>query len=66
MIIKEHEQITNVDKTHNEDFIDTFLSIMHQTSDLENEQNHVIDRTTIKAVLLDMLSGGIDTSASII
>ncbi|CAL5189633.1 unnamed protein product [Lathyrus oleraceus] len=66
MIIREHEQIANVDKTHNEDFIDTFLSIMHQTNDLENEQNHVIDRTTIKAVLLDMLSGGIDTSASVI
>ncbi|CAK8537677.1 unnamed protein product [Lathyrus sativus] len=65
MIIREHEQITNIDKSH-EDFIDTFLSIMHQTNDLENEQNHVNDRTTIKAVLLDMFAGGIDTSATAI
>ncbi|KAI5435182.1 hypothetical protein KIW84_021850, partial [Lathyrus oleraceus] len=66
MIIKEHEQITNADKTRSEDFIDTLLSIMHQTIDLKNEQNPVIDRSTMKAILLDMITAGIDTSASVI
>ncbi|CAL5189639.1 unnamed protein product [Lathyrus oleraceus] len=68
MIIKEHEQITNANKTRNEDFIDTLLSIMHQTIDLENEQNPVIviDRSTMKAILLDMIAAGTDTSASVI
>ncbi|KAL5102393.1 hypothetical protein RYX36_006720 [Vicia faba] len=65
-ILRDHEQIDNVDTIHNEDFIDTLLSIMHQTNDLENEQNHVIDRTTIKAIIQDIIIAGIDTSAVVI
>ncbi|CAI8585833.1 unnamed protein product [Vicia faba] len=65
-ILRDHEQIDNVDTIHNEDFIDTLLSIMHQTNDLENEQNHVIDRTTIKAIIQDIIMAGIDTSAVVI
>lgn len=49
MIITEHEQTTNVDKTHHEDFVDILLSIKNQTIDQKNEQKHVIDRPNIKA-----------------
>ena len=64
-IITEHEH-TNADKIHDEDFLDILLSIMHQTIAAENEQNHVIDRTNIKAILLDMIVAAIDTSSSAI
>ena len=61
MLITEHEQSTNANKTRHEDFIDILLSIMHQTIDAKNEQNHVIDRTNIKAIV-----AGIETFASTI
>ncbi|XP_050904717.1 cytochrome P450 CYP736A12 [Lathyrus oleraceus] len=64
MILAEHEQTTNVDKTRGEDFIDILLSIIHQTIDQDSEQNHVIDRTNIKAILLDMIVAAIDTSTT--
>ncbi|XP_050904727.1 cytochrome P450 CYP736A12 [Lathyrus oleraceus] len=67
VIITDHEKSINVDQPHHEeDFVDILLSTMHQTVDLENEQNHVTDRTNIKAVLLDMILAGIDTSATVI
>ncbi|CAK8537664.1 unnamed protein product [Lathyrus sativus] len=64
MIIAEHEQTTEVDKTRGEDFVDILLSIIHQTTDHESEQNQVIDQTNIKAILLDMIVAAIDTSAT--
>ncbi|KEH28165.1 putative costunolide synthase [Medicago truncatula] len=64
VILTEHEQAANVNKTHHKDFVDILLSIMHQTIDVEGEQNLVIDRTNIKAILLDMIVAAIDTSAT--
>ncbi|CAK8537666.1 unnamed protein product [Lathyrus sativus] len=64
MIIEEHEQINNVDKTRGEDFVDILLSITHQTIDHESEQNHEFDRTNIKAILVEMIAASIDTSAT--
>jgi cytochrome P450 len=55
----EHEQAINVDKNRHEDFIDILLAINH-----ENEQNLVIDRTNVKAILLDMIVAANDTSAT--
>ncbi|CAI8585835.1 unnamed protein product [Vicia faba] len=67
VIVTDHEQAINVDTPHHEqDFVDTLLSTMHQTVDLENEQNNVINRTDIKAVLLDLTLAGIDTSTSVV
>ncbi|XP_058747885.1 cytochrome P450 CYP736A12-like [Vicia villosa] len=63
VIITEHEQVTNVDKIRCEDFIDILLSIVYQTIDQESELNNVIDRSNIKAILLDMLLATIDTSS---
>ncbi|CAJ2652518.1 unnamed protein product [Trifolium pratense] len=64
LIITEHEQATNVHKNRHEDFVDILVSIMHQSIDHENEQNLVIDRTNVKAILLDMIVAAIDTSAT--
>jgi cytochrome P450 len=64
VIMTEHEQAINVDKNRHEDFIDILLAIMHQRIDHENEQNLVIDRTNVKAILLDMIVAANDTSAT--
>ncbi|KAK2376457.1 cytochrome P450 CYP736A12 [Trifolium repens] len=64
VIITEHEQATNVHKNCHENFVDILLSIMHQSIDQENEQNVFIDRTNVKAILLDMIVAAIDTSAT--
>jgi cytochrome P450 len=39
---------------------------MHQSINQENEQNVFIDRTNVKAILLDMIVAAIDTSATTI
>ncbi|XP_057417028.1 cytochrome P450 CYP736A12-like [Lotus japonicus] len=67
-IITEHEQTANKEgKTHHhhKDFVDILLSMMNQPL---NSQNHVIimDRTHIKAILLDMIIASIETSATVI
>ncbi|KAK2430345.1 cytochrome P450 CYP736A12 [Trifolium repens] len=66
VILKEHEQISIVDKTHHEDFVDILLSNMNKAIDPENDQNYVMDRSNVKAVLLDMIVGAIDTSSTTI
>ena len=66
--IKDHEDPTDSDKksVHNsEDFVAILLSLMHQPMD-QHEQKHVIDRTNVKAIILDMIGGSFDTSTSAI
>lgn len=66
-IIKEHEQGSHVQNEKNhEDFVDVLLSLMHQPIDPYDGQNHVIDKTNIKAILLDMIAGSFETSASVV
>nr|KYP61589.1 Cytochrome P450 750A1 family [Cajanus cajan] len=63
-IIKEHEHGSDVQHGRNhKDFIDILLSLRQKPIDPDDEQNHVIDRTNIKAILLDMISGSFETSA---
>ncbi|CAJ2652513.1 unnamed protein product [Trifolium pratense] len=66
LIITEHEQTTNVHKTDHEDFVDILLSVTSEAINPENEQNLVIDRTNIKAILLDMIVAAVDTSSTVI
>ncbi|KAK2376447.1 cytochrome P450 CYP736A12 [Trifolium repens] len=66
VIITEHEQATNVCTNRQEDFVDILLSIMHQSIDHKNDQNLVIDRTNVKAILLDMIAAAIGTSPNLI
>ena len=56
--LKEHEQSFSSKSSHDEDFIDILLSLMHQNDD--------IDRTNIKAVAVDMIGAALETSATII
>ena len=61
-IITEHEEAINTPKER-EDFIDVMLSLMHNTVD---GQNYGIERTNVKAVVLDMIAGAFESSTSII
>ncbi|ESW24782.1 hypothetical protein PHAVU_004G159700 [Phaseolus vulgaris] len=45
------------------DFVEVLLSLMHQPNDVHNNQN-VIDRTNIKAIILDMIGGALETSST--
>ncbi|XP_023900190.2 cytochrome P450 CYP736A12 isoform X1 [Quercus suber] len=66
-IIKEHEKIpSSGQQDHETDFIDTLLSLMNQPMNPHDEQVYIFDRTNIKAIILDMISGAYDTSAAAI
>ena len=66
-IIKEHEKIHSSDQQDCEtDFIDRLLSLMNQPMNPRDEQVYIIDRTNIKAIILDMISGAYETSAATI
>ncbi|KAL5722183.1 hypothetical protein ACHQM5_005732 [Ranunculus cassubicifolius] len=61
-IIQEHEQ-NAIGKAENPtDFIDVMLSLMKSDNVFEEQ----LDRTTIKALTMDMLGGSLDTSSSTI
>lgn len=63
-IIREHEEAINSNtQKGRQDFVDILLSLMHQTID---GQNYGIDRINIKAIVLDMIGGALDTSATTI
>ncbi|RYR67855.1 hypothetical protein Ahy_A03g014306 [Arachis hypogaea] len=48
------------------DFIDILLSLMNQPVDPRDEQSQVMDRTNVKAILLDTIAGSFETSATVI
>ncbi|XP_050378360.1 cytochrome P450 CYP736A12-like [Argentina anserina] len=67
-IIDEHEQVTKSKKGkqgQHEDFVDVLLSLMNQPLNPNDEQVY-LDRTNVKAILLDMIAASIDTSATTI
>ncbi|PRQ16525.1 putative cytochrome P450 [Rosa chinensis] len=66
-IIDDHEQVaktTSGKQGKHEDFVDVLLSLMNQPLNSNGEQVHFLDRTNVKAILLDMLTAAFDTSAS--
>ncbi|GMY15353.1 cytochrome P450 CYP736A12-like [Fagus crenata] len=65
-IIEEHEQIPNGQQDRQRDFIDVLLSLMNQPMNPQDEQEYIIDRTNIKAIIVDMITGAYDTSTSAI
>lgn len=67
-IIKEHERSSHVQSEgqKHKDFVDILLSLMHQPIDLSDEKTHVVDRTNIKAISLDMIAGAFETSATVV
>lgn len=67
-IMKEHEQSSHVQSEgqKHKDFVDILLSLMHQRIDPSDEKTHVVDRTNIKAIALDMIAGAFETSATVV
>ncbi|KAJ9677050.1 hypothetical protein PVL29_022175 [Vitis rotundifolia] len=66
-IIDRHIQDGGKDRDHNHsNFIDIMLSLMSNFSNLRSESSYIIDRTNVKAIVLDMLVGGIDSSSTTI
>ncbi|GLT48921.1 hypothetical protein SLA2020_225090 [Shorea laevis] len=64
-IISEHEQ--DFGQRQQKDFVDISLSLMNQhTSSHDNSQELKLDRTKLKAVILDMIAAAFDTSSTTI
>lgn len=67
-IIVEHELAPKEQNVqHHNDFIHILLSLLHQPMDLvHDDQNHVIDRANLTALLLDMIIAATDSSSVVI
>ncbi|KAJ4830546.1 hypothetical protein Tsubulata_032109, partial [Turnera subulata] len=65
-IIDDHENGAHWQKGKERDFIDVMLSFMRESINSHNDQELKIDRTNMKAILVDMLAGGYDTAATTI
>ncbi|PRQ25127.1 putative flavonoid 3'-monooxygenase [Rosa chinensis] len=65
-IIDEHEQVANTrtGKQGHKDFVDVLLSLTNQQLNPNDEQVYFLDRTNVKAILLDMITAAFDTSAA--
>ncbi|KAA8542695.1 hypothetical protein F0562_023806 [Nyssa sinensis] len=66
-IIDEHvQEAKSGHKKYANDFVDVMLSLMNKSTNTHDQLSYVIDPIKIKAIILDMISGGIDTSATAI
>ncbi|KAF7825642.1 cytochrome P450 CYP736A12-like [Senna tora] len=69
-ILKEHEeahQNQKAEKENGESFIGILLSMMDQPMDLHgHDKQHVIDRTTIKAIIVDMFGAALEANAIVL
>ncbi|KVH96284.1 cytochrome P450 [Cynara cardunculus var. scolymus] len=63
---KEECSVATLQRCDQTNFIDTLLSLKNEYSNTHDNLSASIDRLTMKAVLLDMLAGGIDTSKTAI
>ncbi|CAI9299833.1 unnamed protein product [Lactuca saligna] len=63
-LISEHEErsLIGSQKPDEMDFIDVLLSLKGQYSNTHDELSYTIDRSSMKAILLDMVAGAIDTA----
>lgn len=63
-IITKHEQASIGQHRHEKDFVDVLLSLVNQPINPQDEHVYVIERTNIKAILLDMVVGSFDTAST--
>ncbi|EXC29388.1 Cytochrome P450 71D10 [Morus notabilis] len=63
-IIMAHEQGASEEGHHHKDFVDVLLSLVNQPMNPQDQHVYIIDRTNIKAILLDMVVAAFDTSAT--
>lgn len=64
MIVNEHEEAaTSGRKKLDLDFVDVLLSLLDNSSENNYaELSHMLDRRTLKGIIVDMIAAGIDTS----
>ena len=63
LIIDEHEVIGNLEeKNGKEDFVDMLLSLKNRTTGTNDQLGFTFDRANVKAIILDMIFGAVDTS----
>ncbi|XVF50612.1 hypothetical protein PTKIN_Ptkin04bG0115500 [Pterospermum kingtungense] len=66
-IIDEHERENSKrQQKQHRDFVDVMLSYLNQPMNPNDEEQYVIDRTNIKAIILDMIAAALETSAVVI
>ncbi|XP_007036492.2 PREDICTED: cytochrome P450 CYP736A12 [Theobroma cacao] len=66
-IIDEHEKLNKGQQKQHRDFVDFMLSYLNQPMNPnDEEQTYIIDRTNIKAIILDMIAAALETSAVVI
>ncbi|KAJ7969672.1 Cytochrome P450 [Quillaja saponaria] len=63
-IMEEHEQDPSRQKEHHKNFVDKLLSLLHQTISPHDEEIQVIDKTHIKAIMLDLIVAAFETTAA--
>ncbi|KAJ7969665.1 Cytochrome P450, partial [Quillaja saponaria] len=63
-IMEEHEQDPTKQKGHHKNFIDKLLSLLHQPIIPHDEEIQVIDKTNIKAIILDLIVAAYETTAT--
>ncbi|KAI3779394.1 hypothetical protein L2E82_09111 [Cichorium intybus] len=63
-LINEHEKcgLIGSQRPDEMDFIDILLSLKHQYSHTHDELSYTIDRSSMKAILLEMVAGALDTT----
>ncbi|KAL7586582.1 hypothetical protein Lser_V15G41171 [Lactuca serriola] len=63
-LINEHEESSLIgsQRLGEMDFIDILLSLKHQYSNTHDELSYTIDRSSMKAILLEMVAGALDTA----
>ena len=61
-IIDDHEQNASKGDPSDMDFIDLMLSLKNKSTKTHDELSSTIGRTNIKAIVLDMIAGSLDTS----
>ncbi|KAI7735533.1 hypothetical protein M8C21_017891 [Ambrosia artemisiifolia] len=66
ILIDEHERNQTLKSQNRDqmDFIDTLLSLKKEYSNAHDELSYTIDRTNMKAILVDMVAGAIDTGTT--
>ena len=65
-IIEEIEQIYSGQQNRHSDFINVLLSLMNQPMNPHDGHVYIINRTDIKATIINMISGAYDTSSTAI
>ncbi|XP_042513306.1 cytochrome P450 71AU50-like [Macadamia integrifolia] len=65
-LIDNHMQAPEDHKDHHKGFIHKMLSLMIKSNEGQEQQGYMMDRTNIKAVLVDMLVGSMDSTTTTI